>query len=230
MRFGFGALLLGTVTCLAGVGLVASKRSVQFTSDTGDGVVLSGPDKPSIDVDLTHEEIIRKVRWSSPPKLSAFLVRNRPSQHVLHLMLTQAICRKKTGLVEVLAGQGLDLEHCVKGSLTPLGYAVETMDIPMIRLLLEKGALINGPDKSGCTALHIAVDTEVEMAYYEEDTRRKPHEPRCDLCLFLLQAGADCEIRNHQGKSPLDWAIERKHAAAVSAMTAHLTRKDRSDG
>ncbi len=72
--------------------------------------------------------------------------------------------------------------------LTSLHIACEQGDMPMAKLLVEKGANINSEDKDGMTPLYYAI-------------LRKSEE----MCDFLLSHGADLEHTECQLRTPLYW-------------------------
>jgi ankyrin repeat protein len=69
----------------------------------------------------------------------------------------------------------------------PLGTAAFVRSVPLARLLLDKGAEVNGRGEGGFTALHSAVqngDTELEQ--------------------LLLERGADPSLATDDGRRPAD--------------------------
>jgi uncharacterized protein len=72
-----------------------------------------------------------------------------------------------------------------------------------VRLLIEQGADVNMAQAGGYTPLHQAAANG-----------------RADLVEILLEAGANPGLLCHQGKSPMDYARERKHDAVVQVLSA----------
>ena len=74
--------------------------------------------------------------------------------------------------------------------------AIKAHDIPAVRLLCEQGADVNFfESETGKTGLHYALP--VGAQYYEEDDTPEEHE----LALFLLEQGADPNLRRKGGES-----------------------------
>jgi uncharacterized protein len=71
-----------------------------------------------------------------------------------------------------------------------------------VRLLIEQGADVNMAQAGGYTPLHQAAANG-----------------RADLVGILLEAGANQELRCHQGKTPMDYARERKHDGVVQLLS-----------
>jgi ankyrin repeat protein len=97
--------------------------------------------------------------------------------------------------------------------------AIEHFDEERVRRLLEGGIDPNVRGYGGITPLHLAVDSEAEDALYRYDTGGDVTPPDGRLVRLLLAHGADIEAKDDKGDSPLDWARQRNHAAAIEAMS-----------
>ena len=106
-----------------------------------------------------------------------------------------------------------------------LDYAVEHMRIDIIEWLIANGADVNLRGSDGGTALHHAVDIDIDSA--NQSNRLATFAvTRC-----LLFHKADRRIRTHKGRTPRDWAasygeeaLERFDAVCVEA--DHLNNAD----
>jgi cytohesin len=84
----------------------------------------------------------------------------------------------------------------------PLSLAIYGNHLEAVRFLVKSGAKINKPGFKKLTALHMAL---------EEDLN--PH-----IALYLLEAGANPNAKDEEGNSPLHWAVEIKNIEIVKAM------------
>jgi ankyrin repeat protein len=83
----------------------------------------------------------------------------------------------------------------------PLNWAAFNNRVDAVRLLLAKGAPINGINRTGFTPLHHAAEAGA-----------------LEALKVLLEAGADASIPNLQGNLPIDTARAQGHAHAVQVL------------
>jgi ankyrin repeat protein len=102
--------------------------------------------------------------------------------------------------------------------MSDLFDAVEQLDKERVRYLLEAGANPNIRGFAGITPLHLAVDIEVEDAIRRYDKGGSETPPDGALIRLLVAHGADVQAKDDKGETPLDWAKQRKHQAAIKAM------------
>jgi len=100
---------------------------------------------------------------------------------------------------------------------TMLHFAVEHVNLPIIRALVEAGADLDARDEGGWTPLHLAVDIDGDGA--GQATGWQMDEFRQVLTFattrLLLELGADAEARSHDGQTPRDIAIQYGDVAAA---------------
>jgi len=97
------------------------------------------------------------------------------------------------------------------GESTPLIEAANKSNLEMIKLLVEKGADVNGKSKDGLTPVMAAVTAESAAA-------------RQEAVKFLLEKGADLNVRyllNGFGVTPLMLAVQQKDLEVVKLILAH---------
>lgn len=81
----------------------------------------------------------------------------------------------------------------VPGGVTALMLAATRNHLPVVKLLIEKGANINQSDNGGGTALIYAT-----------------WKGNKDVVAYLLEKGADCNAKTRDGRSPLSVAEKYK--------------------
>jgi ankyrin repeat protein len=105
--------------------------------------------------------------------------------------------------------------------MTALMIAVENMEFETVRRLLERQVDVNARDEMGQRALHFAIDAEVDEAQHQSEKTGSRIEPRAEMTQLLLTHGAEVKVRDAQGESPLNWAIERRHKRAEELLRQH---------
>ncbi|MBU0674320.1 MAG: ankyrin repeat domain-containing protein, partial [Proteobacteria bacterium] len=99
----------------------------------------------------------------------------------------QAIKNHDVEFMEKYINEGNELSSSSSSKwLPPLMVAAQLNDINIARLLIEKGADVNGVNRLGQTALHYAKTGEMTQ--------------------LLLKAGADVNVSSKWGETPLHWA------------------------
>ena len=114
--------------------------------------------------------------------------------------LTGAASMGNLRIVELLLDAGGDVNLASSTGITPLMVA---SSVPVLKLLLARGALLDLVDESGCTAL-----------YHAARRRRAASIP------LLFDAGADASLRDAQGNTALDVARLKNFVSAVKLLSA----------
>lgn len=138
--------------------------------------------------------------------------------------LINAVLGGDLPLVEQLLGQGADVEEVDQAGRTALHYAASRGYLEIARLLIETDAEVNAADNAGWTALHAAADANhLELVRLlldhgaEVDARDENgnsslsnavyrSDGRGDVIRLLLSRGADRNLANRYGVSPLSLA------------------------
>jgi phosphohistidine swiveling domain-containing protein len=115
-------------------------------------------------------------------------------------VLWDTIYSRHYGLVKWLIKNGADLNAKDKNNTTPIMYALMKYRLELIMLLIENKAALNIVNDEGITPLHYVV------SFHDvEDERDHRH-----IAELLLSYGARWDMRNFNGKTPMDWAEKKK--------------------
>ncbi|AVP86977.1 hypothetical protein phytr_130 [Candidatus Phycorickettsia trachydisci] len=108
-----------------------------------------------------------------------------------------ATCMQKD-IAEYLVGQGADINAVDNNKRIPLHLAAELGGPDTVQYLVgQEGAKINAVDKDGSAPLHLAVgDTHLSFFRRSKDV---------DVVKTLLQGGADVNLKNNIGQTPLSY-------------------------
>lgn len=110
-------------------------------------------------------------------------------------LLWMAVCRGYVGLVERILEYGADVEASdTEYGMSPLWVAALVGFSDIVRLLLAKGANIERICLNGQTALSVAAEKGCTKAFQ-----------------ILLDHGADRNVRDDWGRTPLEAAVENGH-------------------
>ena len=103
----------------------------------------------------------------------------------------------------LLRGADVDARSSILG-LTPLHIAAENGHTGMSKLLIEKGADVNGKNKHGKTPLHYAAGNG-----------------NAAVAELLIEKGADVNAKDKDGKTPLAIAIKAGHEEVANLLHNH---------
>ena len=129
----------------------------------------------------------------------------------------------------LIISHGADVnKKTLSGQWTPLHYAAEKGNSKFTKALLNAHAFVNPKDVNGRTPLHYAVDCGKEswskivgdcLEPIEKERERKVQD-FSETVRLLLSKGADVNVRDNDGKTPLDYSansdistILRRHGA-----------------
>lgn len=147
-----------------------------------------------------------------------------------HTALEYAVIREHHKAMSLLIAAKADVNHVSHDSL--LGHAARFGDVEAVHLLLSAGANVNLRDKDGRTPLMCGVAhprVVKQLIDKKADVNSRAPDGLTPLLLAatvgalesvrsLLKAGADRGARDANGKTPLDLALENKHAEVASTL------------
>ena len=110
--------------------------------------------------------------------------------------------------------RGADVNAKADSKWTALIYAAWNDSPQLAALLIDRGVNVNAQSKNGWVALHMAV--------------QKPH-----IIRLLLENGANTEIKNQHGRTPLNWTAYTGTYEAVRELVAggaDVSSKNNDDG
>lgn len=117
--------------------------------------------------------------------------------------LRNTVKLKSKGVFKFLIDSGIDPNQLIHNQSPVLHLAVEERDLPMIKLILKSGAMINQRNHKGETALLIASGLNEKNECYTE------------IASFLLEKGADPNIKDYQERTPLYCATMNQENSLV---------------
>ena len=127
-------------------------------------------------------------------------------------------------IVRLLVLRGANLNAADTSHGTPLHLACENAHPEVVEFLLEKGAKVNFPNAFwGHTPLHRAAWGPV-VQRFGQDAKDRGADPNPDyhrIVSLLIAEGADLNVRDHEGETPLDQAVEGGSAETVALLKKH---------
>jgi len=154
--------------------------------------------------------------------------------------LHHAVMQGNTQIAEILIvfGSGLDLKD--PAGKTPLRYAIDRVQIPMARMLIDRGADPFIADASGFTSAEAALGAGVDMVgavFNDKNINRSGQDGRTALHMAsdklmvkevsaLLGLGASVQIKDKAERTALDLALLRPREKDAAVIAEKLIRKD----
>ena len=151
---------------------------------------------------------------------------NRGGISPLHLLAEKG----RVDIMAVLLDNGADIEAKDGHGCTPLFYTFEYYP-QATKFLIERGADIEARNSNGETPLFYAVSRRIrlDLEWNEddedeadddefEDTDDSDLETKPCAVRFLIEHGANVNVRNNAGKTPLDLAVEEGDAELIEML------------
>lgn len=122
-------------------------------------------------------------------------------QSALDKALLGAVTHNQPKMVEFMLQQGADKNYRDQDGISILIYACEYGSLDMVKLFVEKGAIINQTNKSKVSAISVA-------AFHN----------KVEVCEYLIANKADKKLQNKYGDSPLEIALRLGNHKIVKAL------------
>jgi ankyrin repeat protein len=146
--------------------------------------------------------------------------------------LSWAAQRGMVEVVKTLLHFGADPNICTPRGHSPLLYATEARTPSCLMPLLGHGADVTQCDVEGQTALHYAAGHRGDLAYYRPliEANSDPNRPTIpgmtplttvilegfnEAMKYLVENGADINLKGHDGRSPVFYAVEYNNQSAL---------------
>jgi ankyrin repeat protein len=120
---------------------------------------------------------------------------------------TPLYLKKSFKFVKLLIENGADVNARNIDDMTPLFF---TMHPDIAQLLITHGADINAKDSAGLTRLHDDFNEEIiknKSSLYDMHSTRAS-----DMMIFLIENGAEINVRTIYGDTPLDFQLSSLNA------------------
>lgn len=142
---------------------------------------------------------------------------DRQYDDMLFNVLHAAASSGNEDLINFLLEEGLDINYPTPDGWTPLFIAARDGQAEAAKLLIFRGADLNAQTDRGATALLMALT----QAYPSEKDRQ-------DLLVYMLKRGANPNLPDANGLSPLYYAATLKNADAVELLLEYGAKPDES--
>uniref|UniRef100_A0A8W8ML17 Novel STAND NTPase 3 domain-containing protein n=1 Tax=Magallana gigas TaxID=29159 RepID=A0A8W8ML17_MAGGI len=155
-------------------------------------------------------------------------------EHILDVVLNPSCYNKHESTVEILAGNGADIDLCYENGSSPLQIACQNKLNRTVQLLLRKGANVNlcktngvGPLFSSCqegneSIVQLLLHNGADINLCRNDGTSCLHEA-CKNGYYgtvklLLNSGATINLCDKNGASPLALACKEEHESVVQLL------------
>jgi ankyrin repeat protein len=118
-------------------------------------------------------------------------------------LLYSAVKSNHLDLIEILLDMGANINAQDESGNTPLHEAIKNFNVGALQLLLDRKANVNKQNKGGQTPLHLLI--------FLSARNRPPYDIQIRAYELLLSNGARVEIKDSQGRSPLELQQQMHH-------------------
>ncbi|XP_076085072.1 E3 ubiquitin-protein ligase MIB2-like isoform X1 [Mytilus galloprovincialis] len=137
-----------------------------------------------------------------------------------------AAVNDRVEIASILQSKGnADINISDSTERTPLILAVSQGKKKTMELLITVGCDVNAQDSSGNTALHVAQVKNNLGKAVALDKAASSSQDTAIICL-LLESGANIEIKNNEGKTPLDFANDEMVKHFMKTLAKRAKKKE----
>lgn len=156
---------------------------------------------------MNTDDIFQTVRLADLDKYNSWGLHN-PNLNILNEnkenLLHIAISYKHNWICFDLIHKGININAQNDEGQTPLQYAIEVMNVPVVNAILLNGGDVNIQDEYGNNAVWTAVFNA--RGNYE-------------LVNLILKYGGNANSKNKRGRSPLDFAIQINDSSLIKILS-----------
>ncbi len=126
--------------------------------------------------------------------------------------LHYAVIKKSRDLIKLLLANHAEVNRQDRAGWTPLCYAMNAADIEIAAALLDAKADPNVKDQQGRSLLLLAV------ADWDQPGHQWSPQTRREMVKLLLAHGGEVDARDHEGKTPLNYAVENRNTEIAAIL------------
>lgn len=186
--------------------------------------------------------IAQGICLDTPSQLKKKSLREKKNKSVQKMTPLHLACQKgNVPMIRKLIQNGCNVELQNGWGLSPLAYAAQSESKQALRLFREYRVIENGEQRAEAIRMALVMDSVANFKeFYRDhasmnemlDTSGKTALHYAALygahqcAIFIVEQGGMLQTKDLQQKSPLDWAVERKHLSLVRYFIQVLGRVD----
>jgi ankyrin repeat protein len=205
------------------------RRPLHIATDTGDLLMMKFLLQRGASVDGRRERGDTPLFWAGTAESAAMLLDHGASIHALDFANREPIHWaaqfRRADVIATLLARGSDPNVRDASLDTPLHWATTEITSPKaldcVRVLIKHGADVNARNKAGRVTLHNLTNfPNLEQRLFNGRLKYEPAVPAAmiEMVKLLIASGADPQLADNQGVSPLDRVARGNAAELISAM------------
>ncbi|KAJ8668005.1 hypothetical protein QAD02_009668 [Eretmocerus hayati] len=141
---------------------------------------------------------VKVVQFLIESGADVFTIVEKTTDNCLHIVVKSwsgKTDNDRIAIIELLINAGIPVDVMNSGGITPLYCALDIGNVQLVEYLIQAGANVNMIDASGGNSIHHAIPLG------------PPEENHSHIISLLVNAGASVNIRNNDGRAPLDFTV-----------------------